>query len=359
MDKLFVNGCSITLGAELSEETRYFDGDKNRPYQWVDPDQRAQLRWSTVLAEKLNLEPVNLARGGGSNWRTWRTTLDYFDNPDNKNFSGAAVIQLSGPERFQVPINENFVNRWQPSRPCAVMCDNDGHVGADFIGWSKGGIYSDTQDLCGLASVEENSNWNSHDLRELRNNNDERLTNFNLMKDDILSHDLFNSPIHQSLDTLRLVESLVYMFRSKNIPCYIWDAFHNVEMWNWVLAGLKVIDEAETCTSVSRLVSSGNFDRIMNLFSDPQEFFDMGSFKQETYYNHLREGRIYDKMLYKLESVTSMPEMSTKLFSRMYLHPDHPDFVGKMPGYHPDEKCHREIANHLYFEMKGKEVWKH
>ena len=359
MSKLFVNGCSVTLGAELAEETKYYDEDKTRPYQWCDVDYRAEHRWSSVLAEKMNLEPVNIARGGGSNWRIWRTTLDYFNKPENQNFKGAAVIQLSGPERFQIPINENFVDRWEPARPCAVYCDNDDHVGPDFSGWNKGGMYSDTKDLSGLARVEEYSHWCSLGIRDLRENDDERLTSFSLMKDEILSHALFSSPIHQSMDTLRLIESLIYMFRSKNIPCYIWDAFHNIEVWNNVLSGLKFIDEAETCTSITRDIKSGGFGKILDLFTDPQAFYDMRPMKQETYYNHLRESQMYGKMLDKLESVMSMPEISTKLFSRMYIHQDHPDFVGKMPGLHPDEKCHREIANHLYLEMKGKGIWIH
>lgn len=356
MSKLFANGCSVTLGAELAEETKYFDDDKTRPYQWVDVDYRAEHRWSTVLAKKMNLEPVNISRGGGSNWRTWRTTLDYFNKPENQNFEGVAVIQLTGPERFQIPINENFVDRWHPARPCAVYCGNEDHVGEDFSAWSKGGIYSEMKDLSGIGEVEEYSNWSNAQIRELIEK-EERLTNFSLMKNEILSHVFFDSPINQSLDTLRLIESLVYMFRSKNIPCYIWDAFHNMEVWQSVLSGLKFIDKAETCTSITRSIKSGDFHEIMDLFVNPQEFYDMGTFKQETYYQHLREGEIYGKMLDKLESVISMPEVSDKIFNRLYVNPDHPEFVGRMAGLHPDEKCHQEIANHLYFEMKGKELW--
>ena len=103
MSKLFVNGCSITLGAELGETPKHFGG---RVINEVDFEYRTKHRWSTVLKDILGMdEVVNLARGGGSNWRTWRTTLDWFDTNDDPDL---AVIQLSGTDRFQIPINEKY-----------------------------------------------------------------------------------------------------------------------------------------------------------------------------------------------------------------------------------------------------------
>ena len=106
MPKLFTNGCSITLGAELGEETRTFeDGTK---FQHCDVNYRTAHRWSTLLAEMLEMEPKNLSRGGGSNWRIWRTTQDYL----LENSVSLAVIQMTEPSRFQIPISYDFVDKW-------------------------------------------------------------------------------------------------------------------------------------------------------------------------------------------------------------------------------------------------------
>ena len=75
MPTLLTNGCSITLGAELGETTKtHKDGFE---YQHCDTDYRENNRWSSKLASKFDMKPINLARGGGSNWRIWRNTQDY------------------------------------------------------------------------------------------------------------------------------------------------------------------------------------------------------------------------------------------------------------------------------------------
>ena len=116
MPKLFTNGCSITLGAELGEETRTFyhksTGEKGMEYQHCDTIYRNRHRWPTKLAEMLEMEPKNLARGGGSNWRIWRTTQDYL----LENTVSLAVIQMTEPSRFQIPISLDFIKKWNPSK---------------------------------------------------------------------------------------------------------------------------------------------------------------------------------------------------------------------------------------------------
>ena len=108
MNKLFINGCSITLGAELGEEKAFFDEAKTEPYMKTNFRYRHENRYSTLVANSFGMEPINISRGAGSNWRTWRTTLDWFDS--HPDFDGAAIIQMSGMERFQVPASEYLID---------------------------------------------------------------------------------------------------------------------------------------------------------------------------------------------------------------------------------------------------------
>ena len=124
MPKLLTNGCSITLGAELGESTKTHKSGFE--YQHCDTDYRHRERWSTKLADKLDMEPINLARGGGSNWRIWRNTQDYL----LENQVDFAVIQMTEPSRFQIPISYDFVDKWHPTE----MVTN-------FFDWASGGIY--------------------------------------------------------------------------------------------------------------------------------------------------------------------------------------------------------------------------
>jgi len=357
MSKLFVNGCSISLGAELGEETRYYDTEKKEPYQWVDTKYRREKRWSTLLSQKLNTGVVNISRGAGSNPRTWRTTLDFFNKPQNIEYDGIAVIQLTGPERFQIPINERFLNLWEPTYPCEE-CDGvrGHHTDGDFNEWAKGGVYSpDDDDLDPV--IEEYSHWNQHSIQSLFSENIEQ-RHFVNMKTEVIGNHKFNSPIHQVLDTLRYVESLVYFFRAKRIPCYMWDALGNLRLMNVVLDGLKVVEESETCGALSRYIRDGNkYMQIIDLFCDGEEFWGMDKKIQEKYYLFLRETKLYDKIYNKINSVKSMPEMSQTDFGDMFLNKTHPSFVGKMPGGHPDEKCHEAIATKLYDEIMEKKLW--
>ena len=67
MTKLFVNGCSITLGVELGEELRYFDESKEG-YMAVDHDYRnvtgGLLWWQRDSAWRRLTLPVGLDQTG-------------------------------------------------------------------------------------------------------------------------------------------------------------------------------------------------------------------------------------------------------------------------------------------------------
>ena len=104
MPSLLTNGCSITLGAELGETIEKLD---DVSWQACDFQYRHDHRWPTILAKKLELSPVNLSRGGGSNWRTWRTTQDFLLETDK--IVNCAVIQMTEASRFQIPIGFDFI----------------------------------------------------------------------------------------------------------------------------------------------------------------------------------------------------------------------------------------------------------
>lgn len=320
MSKLFVNGCSITLGAELGETTkRNPDGST---FQDVDFEYRTAHRWSTVIKDILGMdEVVNLARGGGSNWRTWRTTLDWFDTNDDPD---VAIIQLSGTDRFQIPINEKYF---------AAHYDMP-----DWENWVAGGRYCSENDVY---PVEEYSHWAPRQNVVLGLQDGPH-------KQDVEAHLKFNSPIFQALDNMRLIETMISFFRARNIPCYIWDGLTTLPTIKAVLFCLKEIESGQGNTIVGNIIEA---------LSDPEWFYDFD--KKENYYSFLTLAKVYDKVYNKWQKLQSMPELSMRNFSDLFISEKHPDFVGKMPGYHPDEKCHREIANHLYFEMRGKGIWNH
>ena len=314
MSKLFVNGCSITLGAELGETTKPLPNGGT--FQDVDFDYRTAHRWPTILKDILGMdEVVNLARGGGSNWRTWRTTLDWFDTNDDPDL---AIIQLSGTDRFQIPINEKYfaANYGMP----------------DWENWVAGGRYCPENDVY---PVDEYAHCMPTVTSELPDGPD---------KQDVVANFKFNSPIFQALDNMRLIETMISFFRARNIPCYIWDGLTTLPTVKAVLFALKEIEAGDV-----------QVYNILEALSDPEWFYDFDN--KENYYSFLTLAKVYDKVYNKWQKLQSMPELSMRNFSDLFISEDHPDFVGKMPGYHPDEKCHREIANHLYFEMKGKGIW--
>lgn len=359
MSKLFVNGCSISLGAELGEETRYFDenqGTRLEPYQWVNTPYRKQHRWSSKLAERMNLDCVNISRGAGSNWRTWRSTLDFFNRPENLDFEGFAAIQLSGPERFQIPINDRFISEWQFIYPCEE-CDGvrGHHSDGDFNEWAKGGVYSpDDDDLDPV--LEEYSHWNAGSL-SLLGTDDIYARHFVGMEDKIRAHTAYTNPVSHALDTLRLIESLVYFFRSKRIPVIIWDGLDCLKLAERVLEGLEYIQHSPTVSYMIKNIREGNdYKKIIDLFSDPDFFWHTDKRVKERYFLFLREAKMYDKMYNKLQSVKNMREVSRRPFWNLY-RKGHPEFVGSMKNGHPNEECHDRIASLLYDEITEKKLW--
>ena len=108
--KLFANGCSFTWGAEILENQF---GIMPMPFDNISEDSikyetfREKHVWAYFLKEKFHdVEKYdNLARGGSSNKRIVRTTLDYFLNLIDKGIrvdDYIAVIQWSDISRTEV-----------------------------------------------------------------------------------------------------------------------------------------------------------------------------------------------------------------------------------------------------------------
>ena len=88
--KIFVNGCSITWGAEL--EGLGHDSVHSESASKI----REEKRYSTILGNKLNAEVVNLAQSGVSNDWIVEKTISWFTN----NNADLAIIQFTEPSRW-------------------------------------------------------------------------------------------------------------------------------------------------------------------------------------------------------------------------------------------------------------------
>ena len=91
---LFANGCSFTLGSCMYEEEWEYRQNLNR--------------FSKKLADKLNLEEINIASGGISNDRIFRTTFDWIENNKQKVKDTLFVLGLTN--NLRKDLWSNFIN---------------------------------------------------------------------------------------------------------------------------------------------------------------------------------------------------------------------------------------------------------
>jgi len=99
--KLFANGCSFTWGGELYKSL-YDTNGQLLDYTNPDPINKERLTrvWPFQLAKRLGADScVNLSMGCGSNDRIVRTTIDFFTQESEKDWT--AVIQWAHPHRFE------------------------------------------------------------------------------------------------------------------------------------------------------------------------------------------------------------------------------------------------------------------
>ena len=83
---LLANGCSFTVGSCMYENVETH----------IDlTEKRNKNRFSKKLADKLNLKEINIAQGGGSNDRIFRTTFDWIENNKQKVKDTLFVLGLT------------------------------------------------------------------------------------------------------------------------------------------------------------------------------------------------------------------------------------------------------------------------
>ena len=106
MSYLLANGCSFVWGDELEG----FD---------TNPPSHYHLRFSDILAKKLDLPLVNLATCGACNYKIFRDTTDFLRKTD-RGLPSHIVIMWSAWQRDEVPEAKsvdfdkgNEIQRWQ------------------------------------------------------------------------------------------------------------------------------------------------------------------------------------------------------------------------------------------------------
>ena len=83
---LLANGCSFSVGGCMYEKIELLN----------DPTKQRRNRFSKKLSEKLNCEEINIAHGGVSNDRIFRTTFDWIEN-NKKAVGDKLYFQKSKP----------------------------------------------------------------------------------------------------------------------------------------------------------------------------------------------------------------------------------------------------------------------
>ena len=340
MSKLLTNGCSITLGAELGEETRTFeDGNK---YQHCDTDYRNKHRWPTLLAEMLEMEAKNLSRGGGSNWRIWRTTQDYL----LENSVSLAVIQMTEPSRFQIPISFDFLKRWNPTKVTPTIFD-----------WATGGIYGPASDMGG--GYEEYSHWNWGEQHQLNSfgNGDLLESHYKDMREELTGFFLLNDQMHNFFDYLRHILYLHNMFTYHNVPHLIVDMLEAFTMCSYIKRELEEITELPEDVMLEKM------EKFPLLLLETTEEYQGNDKDYLTWFRYVKKSNMSKKFNKLYNAVISLKEYDNhpyrNYFSRQTraLTPESNDmYIGEMPGGHPNEQCHKVFAERMYNEIMNRRI---
>ena len=343
MPKLLTNGCSITLGAELGEKT--VTHKSGFEYQHCDTTYRHNNRWSTKLALKLDMEPINIARGGGSNWRMWRNTQDYL----LENKVDFAVIQMTEPSRFQIPISYDFVSKWNPTSTVS-----------EFSDWAAGGIYG-SEDFGG--QYEEYSHWNwgeQHQLQSFMNDRVDRSVgtgkvvdenHYVDMADEITGYFLINDQIHSYFDFLRHILYLHNLFESHRVPHLIVDMLEGFTMCQYILDELEQVEAMSVDASVDKF-----FNYII-----PQ---DADSKTKRIWFDYIKKSKMQSKFSNLFRQVASAKWFDGHPYRNYFskITRDCPRegmndmYVGEMPNGHPDEVCHTIFAERMFSEIKRRNL---
>ena len=122
MNKLFTFGCSMTVGAALYD---VWDFEKNKNHSEITISKYA---WPQILADKMKLTCINLAKGGASNKEIYHTALT---TPDITS-GDTVIVQWTYSERWCI-IKDDHIDQLGPwiETPSAVAYYTHIHTDTD------------------------------------------------------------------------------------------------------------------------------------------------------------------------------------------------------------------------------------
>jgi len=122
MNKLFTFGCSMTVGSALYD---VWDFEKNEN---LSPERTSKYAWPQILADKMKLTCINLAKGGASNKEIYHTALT---TPDITS-GDTVIVQWTYPERWCI-IKDDHIDQIGPwiETPSAVAYYTHIHTNTD------------------------------------------------------------------------------------------------------------------------------------------------------------------------------------------------------------------------------------
>lgn len=107
MKILYTNGCSMTTGEELGGEHTDSDGFLTS----IDLNHKRTHGWPYLVATELSMELFNDGKGGSSNDRIFRTTIqwftDYIAHQDPKDLF--VIIAWSDPNRTEYRVDDTWL----------------------------------------------------------------------------------------------------------------------------------------------------------------------------------------------------------------------------------------------------------
>jgi len=107
-NKILSVGCSNTVGWDLEEEIGIFDYNPQPDnIKKTADDYRRNNNFSTLVSKHFNIDCINIARGGSSNYRIIYSMIEYLDENPNIDL---VLINLTGQSRNLFSFNDEIVD---------------------------------------------------------------------------------------------------------------------------------------------------------------------------------------------------------------------------------------------------------
>lgn len=122
MNKLFTFGCSMTVGSALYDVWNF---EKNEN---LSPESSSKYAWPQILADKMKLTCINLAKGGASNKEIYHTAL----TTPGITSGDTVIVQWTYSERWCI-IKDDHIDQIGPwiETPSAVAYYTHIHTNTD------------------------------------------------------------------------------------------------------------------------------------------------------------------------------------------------------------------------------------